>query len=188
MNAMTSLETRALSLLGAGNPPVQVALALGVTESRISQLLSDEEFARKVTEAKFQTLARHNERDNKYDSLEDALTAKLEDSLPLMIRPMEILRGLQLVNSLKRRGQSAPESLVNHQQVVQVVMPVQLVNKFTVSGSNQVVEAGEQTLVTMQSHNLNKMATDRKVVSNGSGEQKRITVGKRITAGTVSNL
>ena len=44
----TSTETRALSLLGQGLGPEVVAAAVGVSTSRISQLLGDPEFSAKV--------------------------------------------------------------------------------------------------------------------------------------------
>jgi hypothetical protein len=65
----TSTETRALALLGQGIEPGIVANSLGVDPSRISQLLSDENFAAQVAELRFENLAKHSMRDNKYDNM-----------------------------------------------------------------------------------------------------------------------
>lgn len=187
MNAVSSTESRALELLGAGVAPETVANALGVTASRISQLLSDEEFARKVTERKFETLQKHNARDTTYDELEDTLIEKFKDTLPLMHRPMEILKAMQVINSQKRRGSSTPESIHTQQTIVNLTVPVQVLTKFTRDINNQVIEAGNQTLLTIQSNKLQDLSKDRKV-SNGGSEPKRIENGGRITADTINNL
>jgi hypothetical protein len=178
MNSVSTIEFRALELLGSGIAPETVANALGVTPSRISQLLSDEEFARKVTEKKFETLQKHN-----------ALIEKFQDVIPLMMRPMEILKALQVINSQKRRGVSSPESIHTQQTIVNLTVPVQLVTKFSRDINNQVIEAGDQTLLTIQSNKLHDLSRERKVeAKNGSREPKRIETSGRITADTINNL
>jgi len=152
----SSTESRALSLLGAGVSAEQVAAALGVSASRISQLLADESFSAQVTTLRYETLSRHNMRDSNYDTLEDTLAEKLSGLVPLMMRPMEVIKSLQIVNSLKRRGQSAPEQLTTAQQVVNITVPNLIVNKFVTNVQNQVIRAGQQELLTIQSSTLLK--------------------------------
>lgn len=153
----TSTESRALTLLGQGLGPEVVAAAVGVSASRISQLLSDPAFAAQVAELRYNNLAKHNDRDNKYDILEDTLVKKLEDCLPFMMRPMEILKSIQVINAAKRRGSSAPEAITAQQTVVQLVIPTQIIQSFTTNINNQVIKAGEQDLVTIQSNAMSKM-------------------------------
>jgi len=150
----TSIEEKALTLLGSGIQAEAVASALGVTASRISQLLSREDFAVKVAALRYENLQSHNVRDGKYDSLEDSLIYKLEKSLPLMIRPDTILKAISIVNSAKRRGQSAPEQASNHQNIVNLVLPAIIANKFITNINNQVTKAGEQELITISSGQL----------------------------------
>jgi len=186
MNAVTSTESRALELLGSGVAPEVVASALGVTPSRISQLLSDEEFARKVTELKYATLQKNNHRDSEYDSTEDALIEKFKEMMPLLMRPMEILKSLQVINSLKRRGTGTPENIHTTQPIVNLTIPVQIIHKFTRDINNQVIDAGDQTLLTMQSNKLHELSRERK--TNGSSEPERIKISGRITTDTINNL
>lgn len=153
----TSTEDRALSLLGQGINPEQVAAAIGVSPSRISQLVSDPIFAEKVFELRYKNLAKHNERDNAYDNLEDKLLKKLENLLPLMMRPMEVLKAVAVINAAKRRGSSAPESITQQQTVINLVMPTQIIQQFTRNSSNQVVKAGNQDLVTIQSGSMDRL-------------------------------
>jgi hypothetical protein len=156
-------STKALTLLGQGLPAVAVAAALGVTESRISQLVSDPEFAAQVAELRFANLSKHSSRDAEYDSLEDSLIEKMKDLLPLMYKPMEVLKAISVINAAKRRGVSAPETLTSQSQVVQLIMPTQILQQFTTNIHNQVVKTGEIDLVTIQSHSMKKLLQDSRV-------------------------
>jgi hypothetical protein len=156
MNINTSTESRALTLLGQGIPPSVVASSLGVSESRISQLVSDPEFAAKVAELRYNSLQKHNERDSKYDALEDKLIERLQDLLPLMMRPLEVLRAIQTINGAKRRGASAPESITAQQTVITLNIPTQIIQHFKTNQQNHVIQAGSQTLLTLQSGTLLK--------------------------------
>lgn len=180
-----STEQRALKLLGGGYGPEVAATATGVTVSRISQLLSEPEFAAAVSELRFQNLNRHNERDDTYDTMETKLLAQLEDVLPLMMRPMEILKAIQVINAAKRRGQSAPDTVTQQNTVVNLTMPTLIMQKFTTNINNQVIQAGEQTLETIQSSSMLTAAKNRAVErekdiiyeSQGTGGIKAITAG-----------
>ena len=159
--ATTITEDRALSLLGSGIPAENVAAALGVTAGRISQLLADKDFSEQVASLRYDNLQKHNTRDATYDSLEDRLIAKLEKQMPLIMRPMETVKALQAINGAKRRGQSAPEQVTNQQNIVALVLPTIIAQRFTTNIVNQVVKAGEQELITMQAGNLLARAEGR---------------------------
>lgn len=163
----TVLEDRAATLLGTGLPAATVAASLGCSESYISQLLSQESFKSRVSTLRYESLAKHNARDTSYDTLEDKLLEKLDTSLPLMHRPVEILKALQVVNAAKRRGSSTPEAIQEKQAVVSLVMPSVIVQKFTTNIQNQVIQAGNQELLTISSKEL----------ENGTGAAKRIAAG-----------
>lgn len=150
----SATESRALKLLGSGYTPATVAAACGVTESRISQLLSEDGFAEEVATLRFQSLEKYNEIDSTYDTLEKKLLKQLEDVLPLLMRPLEIAKVLGVLNAAKRRGATAPEQIHSQSTVVNLVMPNVIVQKFTTNINNQVIQAGEQTLETIQSNTL----------------------------------
>ena len=156
----SSVEERALNLLGSGAGAEQVAMALGVSSGRISQLLSKKVFSDKVASLRYQSLQQSNKRDEKYGSLEDKLLGKLERSIPLLLKPESILKAIQVVNGAKRRGQSAPEHSTTSQNIVNLVLPTQIVQQFTTNINNQVVKAGDQELLTIPSGNLLKQVED----------------------------
>lgn len=154
VKSYTGTEERILNLLGSGVAAEQVAAAVGVSASYVSQLLSTDEFSAAVSELRYKSLQKHNERDSSLDSLEDKILEKMHQSLPLVMRPLELTRMLQVVNAAKRRGTSAPDSILQKQEVVTLTLPPVIINKFTTNIQNQVVQAGHQELVTMQSGTL----------------------------------
>jgi len=169
----SGVEEKAINLLGSGVSAEQTASALGVSPSRIAQLLAEKYFADKVSELRYQNLQRHNTRDNAYDSLEDMLLEKLERAIPLLIRPESILKAMQVVNGAKRRGCNAPQTVTNQLNVVALSLPAVIAQRFQTNLDNQVVRAGEQDLLTMPSGNLLKQveaAIDSRVTVEGIGE------------------
>lgn len=167
--ARTSTEKRAIELLGSGLSASTVATAIGVSESRISQLMSDKSFADEVATLRFQNLQKHNEMDNAYDRMESKVAKQLEEMLPLMTRPMELLKAASVINGMKRRGASSPDQMVATNQVVQLLMPTQITQKFTTNINNQVINAGNQTLETIQGSSLLAAAKAKSQLMNESG-------------------
>ena len=156
MQVSTLNRDRALELLGCGLPQATVAASLGVTEGFISQLLTEPDFARAVGEKKYATQVKNNERDNRYDKIEDQLLDQLEGSICMLLKPMELIKATQVINSLKRRGVSAPDQVVQQQTLVQITLPAVAAPRFVTDINNQVTKAGSQELETIQSHTLAK--------------------------------
>lgn len=157
-----SQEEKALELLGANVPNHIVAATLGVTESRVSQMLSQEDFAAKVAERRYNAVAKYNSMDDKYNNLEDKLLDKLEKVIPLMVRPRDILEGLSKMNAAKRRGMTSPDQAATTAQVINLTVPVTLVNKFKSDARGQIVEvtdgSSSQTLVTATMQDIESLA------------------------------
>lgn len=153
-SSRSQLEQKAIKLLGSGLSPGTVATAIGVSESRISQLMSQDDFAAEVTQLRFENLQKHNELDSLYDSMEAKVAKNVEEMLPLITRPADLLKLMSTLNSMKRKGQSAPEQMTHQNTVVNLLMPVQITQKFTTNVNNQVIQAGDQTLQTIQGSSL----------------------------------
>lgn len=145
---------RILEMLGNGLSPTVVSSALGVSESYISQLLSEESFAHQVTTLRYTNLQAATVRDRSYDAIEDALITKMTDLLPMMYKPMEVLRAITVINAAKRRGADAPENTVINQTIVQLTLPTAITSRFVTNSNNQVIEAGEQELITIAAPSL----------------------------------
>lgn len=166
----SSFEERALSLLSSGISAAKTAEALGVDPSRISQLISEENFSARLAEAKFEALSKHNQADAELDTIESKLRTRMMETIDTVYKPMELTRMLQVVNAAKRRGQSAPENIVEKAQIINLTMPVKIVNKLVTNINNQVVRANEQDLVTIQSGTL---AARYKEQTNGTSPKLR---------------
>ncbi len=142
---------RIKELLGVGLPNNVVASAVGVTDSYISQLLADPEFAAEVTQLKLINLTETAARDKKYNSLEDKLLEKLENVLPYLVKPMEVLAAIKTINSAVRRA--APSELAGQAnvQVVQLQLPDNsaFAARFVINKESQVVEIAGRSLATM---------------------------------------
>lgn len=146
-----------LKLLQHGVTPTEASRAMGITPSAVTQLMQTEEIAPQVEEIRKKQIERSSALDAKYDHLEEVLVARLEQTVPLLMKPREIMDVLQKVNGAKRRGvvASTPTAAPT---VVHLHLPTQIKNKFIVNSNNQVVAVGEQQLITMQSSNIAKLA------------------------------
>lgn len=165
--ASQSTEDRALTLLGQGLSVDVVSSAIGVSPSRISQLLSDPVFSARVAELRFAALIKHNDRDDAYDKMEDDLQKRLKDLIPFMMKPMEVLKAIQVINSAKRRGTSSPEQISGQQTVVQLLMPSVVINQFMApkletNVNNQIISVDGQDLTAVQSMSLETMLASQK--------------------------
>lgn len=163
----SSVESKALKLLGSGHGPEIVAQACGVTTARISQLLSDPEFAAEVMELRCSVLQKHNDRDTEYDSIEDTLIKKMKDIIPFMMKPGEVLAAIRVINGAKRRGVSQVTNEGVHTTNVNITLPAIITQQFITNVNNQVIKAGTQELVTIQSSGINKMLSSQ-VLENTS--------------------
>jgi hypothetical protein len=144
-------------LLGLGLPNNVVAQAVGVTEGYISQLLAEEDFRREVHNLRLQNLTELSERDKKWNTLEDQLLQKLEDLLPFgFVKPMEVLKALQIINGAKRRAMNMEVPAQAPQQLVPLVLPTVFAPKFVLNGDNQVIEVDGRTIATISAKAVNE--------------------------------
>lgn len=180
----SAAEEKAIALLGQNFLPVQVASATGLSEGRISQIASAPDSSKEIAELRFQNLARHSEQDRRADTLEATLLQKLEASAEYLMRPMEIARIYQLVNAAKRRGASAPDAVQTQNPVVPIIMPTIIIQNYTKNVNNQIVQAGDQSLVTIQPQALNGLLTKateriaRDRIEASAGAQEVVIAGK----------
>jgi hypothetical protein len=155
------LKDRILAFLGAGIPAERVASAVGCEPSYISQLLADENFANEVSQRKVMQLTELTERDKRLDSLEDKVIAKVETALSspvALLKPMEGIRALQMLNSLKRRGSGVDTNVNSGQVSVSIMLPTITLKQFTIDVNNQVIKADNESLVTIASGQVEKLA------------------------------
>lgn len=156
-------KNQILELLGQGLTPGVVASAVGCEPSYISQLIADEDFSSKIVAQRAKNLQAVNVRDRSIDTIEDKLLAKLEQTIDdnLLYKPRDILYAASVVNNMKRRGVPAHEAVTINNSIVNLSLPTQVINSFTINHQGEVVSAGEQSLVTVPAHTLLKSLIER---------------------------
>lgn len=163
------MKEKILKLLGAGIPPGLVATTVGCEPSYVSQLLGDEEFALSVAQLRCAQLEAATERDGKYDSLEDKLLEKLEDVLPFMVKPRDILDALTRINAAKRRGAQPVSGAENTKQtIINLTLPQTVVHNYITNQQGEVIEVGQRPLVNMPATDLMKSLEDRRALDEQS--------------------
>ena len=140
-------------LLAAGQNRTEAARQLGITPSAVTQLAAQDDVKEAI---RTQQLKRATELDAKYDAIEDKLLSQLERTVPLLMRPGEIAKVLQVVNGAKRRGVAA-SAPTGPAQILQLNLPIAIQNRFVVNSSNQVVSAGAQDLITISTGGVQKL-------------------------------
>lgn len=157
---LETMKDKIKQLLGLNLPNNVVASAVGVSESYISQLLSEESFAKEVSELRIVSLSESAERDQAYNKIEDALLEKVQEQLDNGMfgaaNPRLILQALQVVNSAKRR--SAPQELHSQMSrpVATLILPIAIAAKFVIDSKSQVVEVEGETMATMPASGVMK--------------------------------
>lgn len=141
-------------MLGNGLSNEVVATAVGCDPSYITQLMSVEEFSSKVIALRTAALSANSKRDRKIDAVEDKLIDKVEQSVDLLYKPLDLIRAATAVNAMKRRGVSAQDALHVQNTVVNLMIPQVVVMNFTKNSQGEVIEVEGKTLVTMTSQQL----------------------------------
>lgn len=173
--SLTSKQEQILKLLGDGYGPEVVASTVGCAVSLVSGLLSDPEFRDRVTEARMAKVTKYNEVDNLYDETELSVARKLKDAVEFEMNSMKLIKIAGTLNSMRRRGSSSPEAIVNTQTILNLALPSVIVNQFQVRGENvqinngvsneqlpspvnSQIAQGNEPLVTLQSGALASLA------------------------------
>ena len=160
--ALNEMQERIINYLGAGISAEKVASAVGCDPSYISQLLANDEIAQAVSSIKMGTLTAVAERDRRLDALEDRLISKAETALDnafACVKPMEAIRALHTINSLKRRGDSINQHVNTGAVTVKISLPKITMMQFTVDINNQVIKADDTSLVTIASGQVQGLAS-----------------------------
>lgn len=177
-SATNSLEEKLLSYLSRGCSNEDAAAACGISTSRVSQIITEPEFAERLQSARFAHAVQYQERDLSWDSAEDKLLEKLHEAIPVMHKPAEILSALRIVNGATRRAVTSPDQIAATKSTVSLIIPTVALSRFVANAQNQVVQAGTQSLITIQSGVLSNMAAS---LVEGEAHERLLTqeVGSR---------
>lgn len=147
-------KDRILKLLGSGLGGEVVSATVGCDPSYISQLMSDEDFRQKVLALRIESLTADTARDRAIDEIEDVLIEKLKAGLDFLVSTKDILRAYAVINAAKRRGAKATDTTVVNNNIVNLILPRIIVQKYTLSRTGEVVEVEGRPLVTVPAQQL----------------------------------
>lgn len=153
---MAVSQEKIKELLGQNLPLHVVASAVGCDDSYITQLLADPLFSSEVTQLRMLALTENTRRDRNIDAIEDRLIERLGEQVDYLRKPGDILRAFQVLNAAKRRGVGSEANLTVNQTIVALHIPERVAKKVTINQQGEVVQVGDQTLVTMPTPQLLK--------------------------------
>lgn len=149
---LNGTQLRIAELLGAGASQAQVAMAVGVEESYVSQLMADEGFRASVTERRAEKAAQFAATDAKIDSIEDKAWKRIDQLVDMETNLMKLLKVAQAANGAKRRtGMDGSGGSAGTAPIVNITLPASAVVAFTMTTDKQVVEIAGRSMGTMSS-------------------------------------
>lgn len=171
-------KDKIIELLGAGISPVQVAGACGVSESYISQLLSDEAVTAHVQALRIQRTSKYIEQDNSIEAAEKRALELVSRNLETgFMKPGEALKHFQVLNAAKRKSEGSAVGTTPNSTVVNLTIPAAAAVQFKMTTDKQVIEIEGRSMSTMPASAVNKMLRERKakqVLQQSLGDPIRI--------------
>ena len=147
-----------IALAESGIAHSLIAKRTGVSESYISQVLSEDSIRAKTIQAQLAVLDERTARDAKYDAIEDALLEKTAEIVPNLYKPQDIIKVLMMINKAERRGASSQQlaELANSRQdsVVPLELPERIRTKIIKSHTKEVISVNGRGLITKDSRTL----------------------------------
>jgi len=156
-----SAQERIQELLGAGVSQVQAALAVGVDESYVSQLMAEENFRAAVVAKRAESAALRAGTDKSIDSIEDKAWKKIEQLIPLETNLMKLLKVATAANAAKRGTSRDATAGNNAGTVVNITMPQSALVEFKMTTDKQVVEIDGRSMNTMSSAKVQAALRER---------------------------
>jgi transcriptional regulator with XRE-family HTH domain len=149
--ALNSTQQRILELLGAGASQSQVAMAVGVEDSYVSQLMANEDFRSGVQALRAEAAAKHAATDAKIDNIEDIAWKRIESLVPMETNLMKLLKVATAANAAKRKSGGNAVTAPATAQIVNIQLPQSAVVEFKMTPDRQVVEISGRSMNTMSS-------------------------------------
>lgn len=166
----TGVAARAMKLQAGGANQREVANALGVDESLISQYNAEADYKEQLHELVSKAFKSAQEIDENYQDIEHTLSKRLKELTQYMMNPDQVLRTLKFANEAKRKlGSNPVNGNGSHTSIdgikltpVVLVLPVAVKREFVLNPNNEIIGVDEMELVTMNSSSLNGMIAKRK--------------------------
>lgn len=156
---MTPKE-HAINLLAQGIPTSQVAAAVGVSDSYISQLKADEEVQRQIAERQ----AAHSIADSNFDNTlaraEELALEKIEKNLPFA-NMGQALAAFRILNGARRRKDDLIQKDSAVSVTVNLTLPANNIPRYITNSANEIVEVEGKTMLSATAKTLDQILAAR---------------------------
>lgn len=166
----TGVAARAMKLQAGGANQREVANALGVDETLISQFNAEQDYKEQLHALVSAAFKNAQEIDENYQEIEHTLSRRLKELTQYMMNPDQVLRTLKFANEAKRKLGSNPanghgnnvDGAGNKLTPVVLILPVAVRKEFVLNPNNEIIGVDDAELVTLNSSSLNAMVAQRK--------------------------
>lgn len=156
---MTPKE-HAINLLAQGIPTSQVAAAVGVSDSYISQLKADEEVQRQIAEKQ----AAHSIADSNFDNTlaraEELALEKIEKNLPFA-NMGQALAAFRILNGARRRKDDLVQKDSTVSVTVNLTLPANNIPRYITNQANEIIEVEGKTMISASAKTLDQILAAR---------------------------
>lgn len=160
-------------LLSQGATPSQTALALGISESYVSQLCAQEDFQLEVAQRKLALSEQDLAYDEKLDRVEGKFLDRLDEKAGFA-NLQQSMQAFKILNGARRRRDVG----VQHQQnltgtVVVLQLPTTMVPRYVLNKQSEIVDVEGTTMVSASPQGVEEMMRERAM-------QKKATAGSAV--------
>ena len=165
-------RVKLLGLLGAGVSQTSAALACGISDGYVTQLLADPDFIAALANQRTEKLETAIKHDDTIESVEAKALKTLDAKLAFVRNPLEAARIFQILNAAKKRAvvtDSRPEALGAQQ--VSIVLPKAAAVHITMNTANQVIDIAGRSMATLPSKSLPTLQAQTVVAKEAAKEK-----------------
>jgi len=181
---MTPKE-QAIELLCKGVTTTQVADAIGVDPSYVSQLKADPEVAEKIAAATAGLTIADIEFDSRLERAEELALEQIERKIQYANFGQSLAAFRILNSATRRKAQTANNAGAAGNVTVNIVLPTGAIPKYTINAKSEIVEVEGQTMLSMQAKSLDQILAAR-AAGNTKGIPQVTDLEKAAT--TLENL
>lgn len=168
MSQSNLIQTEALRMLSQSISPIQVAAALGVEPSYISQLMGEEDFRAALEQHRVARSAQDCKFDETLEGAEKTYLDRIVEKSK-MANLQQSMQAFRILNGAKRRRDSSVlNPTINIGQIVNIQLPASAAPQYITNSKNEIVEVAGKTMVSATPRRLDEILALR----NG-GESKQ---------------
>ena len=150
-----------ISMLAQGIPTSQIAAALGVDDSYISQLKADPEVQQQVAEQAAAVTLKDMEFDELLESAEEKALERIEKNIHFA-NMGQALAAFRVLNGAKKRREASLTALSGTTAVtVNLTLPAINVVNYTTNRNNEIVEVEGKTMISASVRSLDSILAQR---------------------------